>query len=70
MDIDKKHLRDTLLWLVDLIYSARTELIAYQVAHTLLATVSETQTFDRLLDESRKRPSPALIAQMSLWRVA
>jgi hypothetical protein len=62
MEIDKDHLREYLLWLIDLIYDARSELVAYQVAHLLLKTAGVSQEFDQFLEQSRKKPSPAFLA--------
>ncbi len=62
MDIDEKQLRELLLWLLDLIYTARTELIAYKVAHTFLSAAGASQELDQFLEQTRKHPSPALLA--------
>jgi len=62
MEIETKRLRETLLWLVDLIYRARTEVVAYQVAHTLLRVAGASRELDQLLEQSLKNPSPALLA--------
>lgn len=62
MEIDKRQLREFLLWLIDLLYKARTELTAYQVAHTLLAAAGLSGEFDQFLQQSRQNPSPALLA--------
>jgi len=66
VEFDKEQLREYLLWLLNLIYSARAEVIAYQAAHaahTLLkVTGLAAQEFDQLLEQIRNTPSPALLA--------
>jgi hypothetical protein len=62
MEIDKRQLRDFILWLVDDLYKARKQLNAYQVAHTFLAASGLAQELDLLLEQSRKNPSPVLLA--------
>ena len=65
MEIDKEQLREYLLWLLNLIYSARAEVIAYQAAHAahaLLKVAGVLQEFDQLLEQIRNTPSPALLA--------
>jgi len=62
MEIDKRQLRECVLWLIDMIYQARKELVAYQVAHTLLSADGLAREFDQFLDQSRKNSSPALLA--------
>jgi hypothetical protein len=68
MDIETKQLRETLLWLVDLYYRARTELIAYQVAHAFLLAAGLSQEFDQLLAKSQTNHSPALLAEHQTTR--
>jgi hypothetical protein len=63
MNIETKRLRETLLWLVDLIYRARTGLVAYQVAHAFLIAEGLSKEFDLLLAKSQQNPSPALLAE-------
>jgi len=65
VEIDKEQLREYLLWLLNLIYSARAEVIAYQAAHAahaLLKVAGVLQEFDQLLEQIRNTPSPALLA--------
>ena len=61
MEIDEQQLREFLLWMLDLLYQARRELISYQVAHKLLDAAGIGQEFDQLLKQAGENPSPALL---------
>jgi hypothetical protein len=62
MEIDKKKLRDLLLWFWGQTEKAQTDLIAHQVAITLLKAAGEAQGFDQFLEQTRKHPAPRLLA--------
>ena len=62
MEIDPQLLEEFTLWLLDLYYRARSELVAYQVACDLLRRAGLNEVVDRALAESRNNPSPALRA--------
>ena len=62
MEIDEKQLQEFLLFVIDQLYKARKELVAYQVAHTFLSAAGVSQEFDQLLKQAQMNPSPALFA--------
>lgn len=62
MEIDPQLLEEFTLWLLDLYYRARTELVAYQVAAHLLRMAGLDEAVDRALEGSRNNPSPTLRA--------
>ena len=62
MEISEKELREFVLWLIDLLYQARGQLVAYQVAHSLLSAAGLGQELDQVLAQARANPSPALLA--------
>lgn len=62
MDIEKEKLRELLLWLWSVVEDAKTKLIAYQVAITLLKVAGQAEGFDQFLEQALTHPSPLLLA--------
>ena len=72
MEIERERLREVLLWLVDLIYTARTEVLAYQSSHLLFRVIDAegARMLDEFLDRGRENPAPALITDHKQARAA
>jgi len=68
IEIDKGQYREFVMWLVDLYYRTRHELVAHQVAVGFLAAAGQGQGFEQLLEQARKNPSPALLADQQAAR--
>jgi hypothetical protein len=63
MEIDKKQLRELLLYLWGFAEKARADLIAHQAAILFLKAAGQAQGFDQFLEETRQNPSPVLLAK-------
>jgi hypothetical protein len=61
MEIDKKHYRELLLWVFDMVAKLEKEVTAHQVAFYLLKQSGHFPELDKILEECRKNPPPKLI---------
>lgn len=68
MEIDKKQLREFVLWLLEAMEKTENDLVAHGLVFELLKATGQYPKLDAMLEMARKNPSPAMLTRQKKLR--